>query len=57
MSKYANSKKVLEKIVTYLVEKLGFDKYQEIIEKYNKHIIENYESNEKIINSAICKDK
>ena len=57
MSKYANSKKVLEKIVTYLVEKLGFDKYQEIIEKYNKHIIENYESNEKIINSAICRDK
>lgn len=51
MSEYANSEEILEKIVTYLIQKIGFNNYGQLISEYNRQLIENYRTNSEIVNS------
>lgn len=55
-SEYSNSIDVLEEIVKYILEKVGFNKYSKLINEYNKQLIENYKTNSEIIgNNNILK--
>lgn len=49
-SDYSNSEEVLQKVVGVLIEKLGYENYKMIIEQYNQNIIDNYLTNDEIVN-------
>lgn len=49
-SDFSNSYDVLEELVKYLIERLGFKGYSELIAKYNNDLVNNYKSNAEILN-------